>query len=108
MARLASTSSPEVRAGPVPLIGVVMSSFVPAFSFGILTLGALPNVPETVTAELGSPVEPGERDEPEPQPTRARPASSGTISAAAMRRMKDPQRSSRVEVKRKAVPAYPL
>src|SRR5882724_7055685 len=86
MARLASTSSPEGSTWPVPLIGVVMSSFLLADWAGILTFGALPNEPETLTAAFGS--EDDEPDDELPQPTRARAASSGTRSAAEMRRMK--------------------
>src|SRR6185437_651597 len=107
MATLASTSSPVARAGPEPLIGVVMDSLPPAVSLGILTWGDLLNVPVTLTDVFGLEAELPD----EPQPTRARPASSGTISAAAVRRMGNPQwvteswgHGSMPE----ATPAYPL
>ena len=87
MATLASTSSPVGSAWPEPLIGVVIDSLPLAASFGILTWGALLNTPVTRTVEFGL-----DAEEPdEPQPTRARAASSGTISAAAVRRMGNPQ-----------------
>src|SRR5580693_7274225 len=82
IARLASTSSEDGITWPLPVIGVVMASLLLAVAAGMCTTGALPNAPETVTAEFGS------AEPEEPQPTRARPASRGTTSAAEIRRMR--------------------
>src|SRR5580693_7238712 len=82
MARLASTSSEDGITWPLPVIAVEMASLLLAVAAGMCTTGALPNAPETVTAELGS------AEPEEPQPTRARPASRGTTSAAEIRRMR--------------------
>ena len=75
---------PVLSAAPVPLIGVLMTSFPLAFSAGIETLGALPKAPDTLTAPFGLAAA-GDPDEP--QPARTAQAASGTSSAAAMRRM---------------------
>src|ERR1700723_31556 len=87
MARLASTLSPAGTTDPVPLMAVETASLPSAALAGIFTTGALPNAPDTLTDEFGSELEPEE----EPQPTRARPATSGTRSAAEMRRMRNPR-----------------
>src|ERR1700728_5436982 len=82
MARLASTLSPDGTAAPVPLMAVETASLSLAALAGIFTTGALPNAPDTLTEAFGS------DGAEEPQPTRARPATSGTRSAAEMRRMR--------------------
>src|SRR6266436_1053118 len=83
MATLARAAFPVFRASPVPLMGVLMTSFELAFCVGIVTLGVLSKEPETLTEALASAA-----DEPDdPQPARTAQAASGTSRAAAKRRI---------------------
>jgi hypothetical protein len=80
---------------PLPWMSVLTSSSLPGFAFGILTVGALPNDPVTVTAEL-APTEDEEEEEGEEeeddfdelQPARTTQTSRGMALSARKRRMK--------------------
>src|SRR5580700_11816135 len=82
MATLARALLPLASTAPVPLTGVLVTRFAVAFCAGIVTVGVLSKVPDTVTAALALA---GELDEL--QPARTAQAASGTSRAAAKRRM---------------------
>jgi len=93
--KFAAMASALVKVVPVPWMSVLTASLVPGFAFGMLTVGALPNDPVAVTAEL-APTEDEEEEEgedeeedfDEPQPARTTQASRGMALSARKRRMK--------------------
>ncbi len=81
MAKLPSIESPDASAGPLPWISVLIRRSLLACWAGMVTVGALPKAPDTVTDALGL------LDDDDPHPARAAAAVSETSSAAAIRRM---------------------